>query len=1001
MTKRNFRGFSYGVIFLLGMLPGLSLAQPGATVNLDKPKKFENRTLASERSDQGKFGRVKKANQNLNTRYNFVFNSERILNQVLDGARSQFIDDFSKLLPFYNYTLDNTADQGQDLDSVLMKCNDAILLHDLRNDWVDDLYLMMGKAYFYKKNFDSAAIAFQYVNFAFQPRKKDEIGYNKAIGSNANATGNVYTISTKEKGDIISTTLGHPPSRNESILWLARTMIEQHTLNEAWSIIATLNQDANFPDRLNNDLDELKAYWFYEQDQFDSSSFYLSKALSNATSVQEKSRWEYLIAQMLENSNKPDDAYSYYNKAITHTTNPILEAYARINQIRLITGDDEEKRIAMNISELLKMAKKDKYEEYRHIIYYAVAQMELRRNQPLQAVEYLKLSAKYNATDPTFKTKTWLLLGDLAYANRLYPLADFGYDSLDVSDPSIPDAEHTVERKNNASEIVGHMENIRIEDSLIHLASLSEAERNAYVKLLVKKLRKERGLKEEENISGSTTVDTRIAGVDDNQPAPDLFAGNNSKGEWYFYNSSLRAQGLRQFKVTWGTRPNVDNWRRAKGMNVQAPEGASTLPDIIDASKANPGENSLANPTELTVEALKKNIPTTPEMLKASNDTVAYSFHMLSKIFRGKIGDCESLIKNNEDLLNRYPASPYTEEALFGLYYCQMKAGNKEKAAFYKDYMTKHFSQSSLLRIINDPVIVEKEKTQLTNAATKKYEDIYNLFIEGDFKKALAEKKNADSLYGENYWSPQLLYIESIYYIKNRQDSLAIETLKNLMSLYHESPMSAKAATMIEVLQRRSEIEDYLTKLDVTRTNEDSIAIIEETVKVKPKEKVEKPTTRGAEIKVPDNKGITRKADTSAFKVPVMEKKIEGYFFKPSDLHLVILLLNKVDIVYVNEARNALNRFNKEKYYNTPLEVLHQNLDNDRKMVSISAFSNVIEAQDYLEKVKAGAATELFPWMPKDKYSFFVITPENLELLKTKKDVDEYLKLYKQNFSGK
>ena len=999
MIKLNFPGLFGWVILLLWLLPGAAAAQPGASVQLDKPKKFENRVLASEKSTEGKFNPVKRANQNLNARYNFVFNSERILNEVLSGARQQFKDEFSELLPFYNYSLDNTADRSQDLDSVLMKCNDAILLHDLRNDWVDDLYLMMGKAYFFKKNFDSAAIAFQYVNFAFQPRNKDEIGYNKAIGSNANTTGNVYTISTKEKSDIVSRSLGHPPARNESILWLARTMIEQKSYNDAWSIIATLDRDANFPSRLDNDLDELKAYWFYQQDMYDSSSFYLSRALSNATDVQEKSRWEYLVAQMLENTHNPDKAYEFYEKAINHTTDPVLEAYARINQIRLITGADEEKRIAMNIDALMKMAKKEKYEEYRHIIYYATAQMELKRGQTAQAIEYLKLSAKYNKDDPSFRTKTWLLLADLAYEKRIYPLANFGYDSLDISDPSIPDPELTQERKKLSAEVVGHMENIRVEDSLIRLAAMPEQERNAYVKSMVKKLRKEKGLKEEESALGATTVDTRIAGLDDTQSAPDLFAGNNGKGEWYFYNSSLRAQGFRQFKVTWGNRPNVDNWRRAKGMNVQQPAGAGTLPTIETPGGA-AAANSKAQPNELTVEALKENIPLTPEKLKASNDTIAFSFHELGRLFREKIGDCESLIKNNEELLNRYPASPYTEEALFGLYYCQEKAGNREKAAFYRDYMAKNFNQSRFLRMINDPKSVEKETTQLQTAATQKYEEIYNSFIEGDFQKALADKKKADSLFGENYWSPQLLYIESVYYVKTRQDSLAIETLKNLMALYHESPMSTKAATMIEVLQKRSEIEAYLTNLDVNRVKEDSIAVIEETVKVKPKEQVEKTGTRPAEVKAPVNKGITRQADTASFKVPVMEKKVEGYTFRPADQHMVILLLNKVDIVYVNEARNALNRFNKEKYYNIPLEVANVVLDDNRKMVTISSFANVVEASDYMERVKTSASTDLFPWMPKDKISFFIITSPNLELLKNKKDMDEYLKLFKQNYSS-
>ena len=983
------------------MLPATAFAQPGASVQLDKPKKFEKRTLASEKSTEGKFGIVKRANSDLNTRYNFVFNSERILNQVMANAKASFQDNYAHLLPFFNYSLDGTADQATDIDSVLMKCNDAILLHDLRNDWVGDLYLMMGKSYFYKKNFDSAMIAFQYVNYAFQPRTKDEIGYIKYIGSNLNPTGNVYTISTKEKGNVITKPFIHTPARNESLLWLVRTLIEQDDYSDAWGIIATLDEDVNFPSRLDLDLYELKAYWYYSQRLYDSASHFLIKALPNAKGKLEQSRWEYLIAQLLENVNKTAEADEYYGKVIGHTTDPIMEAYARINQIRIISGGDEEKRIAMNIAELMKMAKRDKYQDYRHIIYYAAAQMELKRNQPEKAIEYLKESAKYSAIDPVFRTATWLLLGDLAFENRLYWLADMGYDSLDISDPNIPDPEQTLERKTLSTDVVLYMETIRIQDSLIHIAGMPEAERNAYVKSLVRKLRKEQGLKEDEQAmaaGASTTVDTRMPGVD--APAIDIFAGNTAKGEWYFYNSSLRAQGYRQFKVNWGNRPNVDNWRRVSGMNLPtSPIDQNPQPVTDSAGLA----NDLAHPKEYTTEALTANLPLTPEQLKVSNDTIVFAYHMLGQIFREKIGDCESLIKNNEEMLNRYPNSIYTEEAVFGLYYCNQKAGNTAKAKIYKDYLEQHYNKGHYLRMINEPKEVEKETALINAQATKTYEAIYNSFIEGDFNKAIAEKKKADSIYGNHYWTPQLLYIESVYYVKQKDDSLAIVTLKNLMALYPDAPISAKAATMIEVLQRRAEIEEYLTNLDVKRATEDSVVEIEDVVKVKPKEQVENKVTRAPVVTAPPKKdGLPTRADTSTFKAPPpVEKKAAGYVFTPTDQHMVVLLLNKVDIVYVNEARNALNRYNKEKFYNTPLEVTNVVLDDNRKMVTIANFANVIDASDYMEKVKTSASTDLFPWMPKDKFSFFIITAANLELLKTKKDVDEYLKLYKQSYSGK
>ncbi|HLO79632.1 MAG TPA: hypothetical protein VK166_01665 [Chitinophagaceae bacterium] len=1024
VSTKSTPGWCTILVFML--LPLLSKAQPGASVSLDKPKKYEKRVLASEKSSETKFNIVKKANQNLNTRYNFFFNSERKLTDILTNARAGFRDDYGYLLPFYNFSLDQTAAQKKDLDSIKMKCNDAILLHDLRNDWVDDLYLMMGKAYYFSKNFDSAAIAFQYVNYAFQPRTKDEIGNIKYVGSNANETGNVYTISTKENKNPAVQLVGHTPARNESLIWLTKALIEKEHYGEAWGLIETLRKDANFPKRLNNDLNEVTAYLYYRQESWDSAASYLERSLDMASNIQEKARWEYLLAQLHELTNEPKEADSWYDKAITHTTDPILEAYARINRIRLVAGDDEDKRIDMNIAELMKMVKRDKYEEYKHIIYYAAARMELSRQHYEPAMEYLRLSGKNSTNDPVFRNRVFLDLAEIAFDQRKYRMSAIGYDSVDINDPAILEPDKIQERKLLLAEILKHYETIRVEDSLLRIANMPEQEREAYVKSMVRKLRKEKGLKEEAaagaNYMGG--VSTVIDPTKQDQPA-DLFAPSSGKGDWYFYNTAMKSKGSREFKTIWGNRPNVDNWRRAKAISQQAQAMQPQITKEILPNTSTTTVNSKTAPTELTTEALMANVPLTPEQVKASNDSIAFAMHSLGKIFMDKTGDCESLVPNNETLLNRYAQSEYAEEAMFQLYYCHMKNGNIARANFYKDYMAKNYAQSKFVRMIKDPVAAEKEARAFETSATRKYEEIYNSFIEGDFNKALAEKKKADSVYGETFWTPQLLYIESIYQVKQRDDSTAIATLNKMIALYPQSPMSEKAKNMIEVLGRRVEIENYLANIEVIRAEEEKVNVDLETEKAqtkkpaaavvapqkvqavdpglkapeKPKEQesVGKTPVKAGDVKAENKQPLSAKIDSSTFKAPVIEKKAAGYSFVPTDQYLVVLLLDKVDVVYINEARNALNRYNRDKYSGKSFEISTTPLDDTRKMITIAAFQGVVEANDYLNRAKTSAASEIFPWMPKDKYSFFLISTGNIELFKTRKDLKQYLDLLQQN----
>ena len=144
--------------------------------------------------------------------------------------------------------------------------------------------------------------------------------------------------------------------------------------------------------------------------------------------------------------------------------------------------------------------------------------------------------------------------------------------------------------------------------------------------------------------------------------------------------------------------------------------------------------------------------------------------------------------------------------------------------------MLKNFSKSKYAQYVLHPEIFNPSKKD--TAATRRYEEIYNLFIEGDFEKAIKEKNAADSLYGKNYWNPQLLYIQSVYYIQKKTGQRCNEILNQIISQYPDIPIKEKAVTMIDVLRRRDSIENYLTNLNVERAKEDSQIVVFDMLKM-------------------------------------------------------------------------------------------------------------------------------------------------------------------------
>jgi len=302
------------------------------------------------------------------------------------------------------------------------------------------------------------------------------------------------------------------------------------------------------------------------------------------------------------------------------------------------------------------------------------------------------------------------------------------------------------------------------------------------------------------------------------------------------------------------------------------------------------------------------------------------------------------------------------------------------------------FAQSKYAKMINEPASVQPEKNN--SLAEKQYAAIYDLFIEGQYDKAFLLKKQADSINGNKYWTPQLLYIESMYYIQCASDSEAINKLNDIITLYPESAMKEKAYQIISVLKRRHEIESYLSNLNITRASEDEKIIMPEE-KVVP---VYKPVVNVPSVpKVQAIKNIPVQKD-SAVQLPA--SMVSGDFkWQASTPHSVMMILDKVDGVYVNETKNAFTRYNRDYNY-TKVTIVKDALDAEKTVLLFNGFANADDAFSYFEKIKKAAPNEV-SWLQSSKYYFLIINESNFNLLKSNKQMDNYKKLLNNQYPGK
>ncbi len=991
------------VMTLLTLFCLKTKGQPGMTYDLKKPVLFENRPLGYEKSDKVKFSNSRRFIQNTITHYNFFFNTNVKLNEVVTRAKAGFKDDFTALIPFYNYSLETTSKDKRNLDSVLDKVNTAILVRDLRNDWTDNMYMLMGEAYYYKNNLDSAVILFQFINYAYAPRDRDN--YPIPIGSNYGEEEgkSAISISTKETHSVVKKAFSRPPSRNESFVWQIRTWIQRDEMTRAGVMIDLLRHDPNFPERLLPALNEVQALWFYKRGIYDSSATHLGRALDNAATQAERARWEYLMGQMWEKTGDREKAKKSYEKSFRHTLDPVMDVYARLNAIRQSkkTGQGDE-YIKKNIRTLRRMARKELYNSYQDIIYYAAAEMQMERNDTAAAIAFWRKSIAAPGAQETTRNKAFLKIGWLDMDKKDYVSAKSMYDSVSNSDINIADSLLLLtDRRAALDRVVPQMLIIRRQDSLQRLAAMPEAARNAVIRKMLRAYRKQLGLAEDEkdSTSGNSPFQTNKANAD-------MFSDAGA-GEWYFNNSALRSRGFNEFKSKWGNRPNVDNWMLQSMANRN-----KQVQTASNAKNGNAADQApVAAAPALTAAMLLKNIPLTPELLQASNDSVETAMFSLGKGLQDNIPDYRMAIFWYDSLETRFPASRFYQESLFNKYYCYRKLGDSVNANLARAKLKDKFPAGRYLALIEHPPVGAPDQ-QVHDSATRSYEQIYDEMVAGHYLQALKMKRKQDSLYGEKYWSSQLLYVEALYYMHIRYDSTAKSRLNAIIARGAGLDMAIKAKNTLRVLDEREKLEIYLQNLRIKRAKEDSAIVIDS---MGNKTTVLKKDTVATAKKL--NTDSLRRAADSLRKIVADSNKLKPGFdsagrvkpafvsaftFESSQPHAVGILMTQVDPVYITETKNAFDRFNRENYYGKTYDintvVLSDSLN--LKLVLIRGFANAEEAQTYLGKVGPRTGREIIPWLAQTKYQFIVIDDHNLEVLQGTRDIPAYKKFLSYYYPG-
>ncbi len=128
-----------------------------------------------KKGETGKFGRFY---HNLTAKYNGYFNANEILKESFVVLEESNDDNYDQILNLYAFQPADPKSATAELDRAIEKAGTVISLHR-PSKWVDDCYLLLGKAQFLKQDFESAEETFRFFQEEFDPYSIYNAKYEK------------------------------------------------------------------------------------------------------------------------------------------------------------------------------------------------------------------------------------------------------------------------------------------------------------------------------------------------------------------------------------------------------------------------------------------------------------------------------------------------------------------------------------------------------------------------------------------------------------------------------------------------------------------------------------------------------------------------------------------------------------------------------------------------------------------------------------------------------
>lgn len=327
--------------------------------------------------------------QNFSVRYNYLYNARELMKLAEETETKDHNEDYDQILPVFR----PDPLKALLMDKVILKAN-IIITEKAQSKYVNEAYLLLGKAYFYNRDYFSAL---GYLDVVITEYQEDQKIYSQALTYKLRS---LLELGSNEEAQVLAHNL------------VARLDKNYKNTEDTYAAIAAT---------------------YLANNQLKLAIPLLQSAALRTTNKEQQARWTYICAQLQESQEDFTQAATNYSKVKNSNASFELKLSAALKEITLSGRINNSIAYDKSMNRLLR---DPDYAESRDQIYYQLGKNAQFNKSYQIALKYFQKSLEEKGKNQVTRGLSYSRIADInLYQLHAYQQAKNYYDSAAVSLP--------------------------------------------------------------------------------------------------------------------------------------------------------------------------------------------------------------------------------------------------------------------------------------------------------------------------------------------------------------------------------------------------------------------------------------------------------------------------------------------------------------------------------------------------------------------------------------